>query len=89
MGLKLQRKRLYSLEGSGGTFNHVGLKVPCAGMSLSVMSLTSTSKNKTPVLGNAIPGYEPKTGEVGFLVSFQHRSMFSHINGKLSPRPFK
>ena len=26
---------------------------------------------------------------VRILVIFQHRTMFSHINGKLSPRPFE
>jgi len=33
--------------------------------------------------------YETKTREVRILVIFQHRFMFSHINGKLSPRPFE
>jgi len=48
-------------------------------------------KNRTPILGNAIPvfGYEPKAGVVRILVIFQGRPMFSHINGKLSPKPFE
>jgi len=32
-------------------------------------------------------GNETKTGVVRILVIFQRRPMFSHINGKLSPRP--
>ena len=34
-------------------------------------------------------GYETKTGVLRILVIFQHGPMFSHINGKLSPRPFQ
>jgi len=34
-------------------------------------------------------GCETKTGVVRFLTIFQHRHMFSPINGKLSPRPFE
>jgi len=34
-------------------------------------------------------GYEIKTGVVRILVIFQRRPMFSHIIGKLSPRPFE
>jgi len=34
-------------------------------------------------------GYENKTGFERILVIFQHRPMFSPINGKLSPRPFE
>jgi len=50
-----------------------------------------TLKIKTPVLGNAVPvlGWETKTGVVRILIIFQPRPMFSHINGKLSPRPFE
>ena len=51
------------------------------------------SKNKAPVLGKAIPvlGVKLKRGVVRILVIFLHRpcSLFSHINGKLSPRPFE
>jgi len=49
------------------------------------------SKNKTPVLRNAKPCFwcETKTGVLRILVIFQDRRMFSHINGKLSLRPFK
>jgi len=36
---------------------------------------------------NTCFGYETKTGVERILVIFQHRPMFSHINGKLSPRP--
>jgi len=32
---------------------------------------------------------ETKKGVVRILVIFQDRLMLSHINGKLSPRPFK
>jgi len=47
--------------------------------------------SKTPDLGNAIPVLvmKLKKGVVRILVIFQHRFMFSHINGKLSPRPFE
>jgi len=34
-------------------------------------------------------GCETKTGVGRILVIFQDRPMFSHINGKLSLRPFK
>jgi len=49
------------------------------------------SKNKNPGLGNSIPvlGMKPKGGVELILVIFQPRSMFSHINGKLSLRPFE
>jgi len=49
------------------------------------------NKNKTPILGKNIPllGCEIKTGVVRILVIFPHKPTFSHINGKLSPRPFE
>jgi len=49
------------------------------------------SKNKIPVSGNAVPvfGINLKQGWCLFLVIFQHRKMFSRINGKLLPKPFK
>jgi len=34
-------------------------------------------------------GYETKTRAVRISAIFQHRHMFSHINGKLSPRRFE
>jgi len=34
-------------------------------------------------------GCETNTEVVRSVVIFQHRPMFSHINGKLSPRPFE
>ena len=61
-------------------------------MSVSLCPKLVHCKNKTPVLGNARYtrfGYETKTGIVRILVIFQHRPMFSHINGKLSLRPFE
>jgi len=51
--------------------------------------LTLQSKNKTPVSGSSMPGWETKTGVVRISVIFQDRSMFRHISGKLSPRPIK
>jgi len=33
--------------------------------------------------------YETETGLERILVIFQRRPMFSHINGKLLPRPFQ
>jgi len=52
---------------------------------------TQHGKNKTPVLGNAVPNSdeEPKRVWLRTLEIFQDRPMFSHINGKLSPRPFE
>jgi len=49
------------------------------------------AENKAPVLGNAVPvlSMNLKWGEGRIFVNFQHRPMFSHINGKLSPRPFQ
>jgi len=38
---------------------------------------------------NTCFGCETETGVVRILVIFQDRTMFSHINGKLSPTPFK
>jgi len=48
------------------------------------------SENKMPVLVMLYRfGYETKTGVARILGSFQYRPMFSHINGKLSLRPFE
>ena len=46
-----------------------------------------SSKNKPPCFGvrPTCFGHETKTGVVHILVIFQHRPMFSHINGKLLP----
>jgi len=47
------------------------------------------SKNLTLISGSCLfCGCESKTGVAHILVTFQDRPMFSHINGKLSPRPF-
>jgi len=41
-------------------------------------------------MGNAVPGMGMiLTGVERILVIVQHTPMFNHINGKLSPTPFK
>jgi len=48
------------------------------------------SKNKTPYSGSYSSfRCETKTGVVRIFVIFQDKPMFSHTNGKLSPRPFE
>jgi len=48
------------------------------------------SKNKPSFWGVLhLFGYEAKTVIVRIFVIFQHRPMLSHIDGKLSPRPFE
>ena len=50
----------------------------------------STVKIKPPFWGmSTCFGYETKTGVVHILVIFQDKIMFSHIKGKLPPRPFE
>jgi len=45
---------------------------------------------KIPVSGSSVPVLgKTQSGVVRILGIFQDRPMFSHINGKLSPRPFK
>jgi len=48
------------------------------------------SENETPVLWGVLAyfGCENKTG-LRRLITFQDRPLFSHIYGKLSPRPFE
>ena len=55
----------------------------------SYVSIYTVAKN--PHFGACYTcfGYETKTGVMCISVSFQFRSMFSHFNGKLSPRPFE
>jgi len=53
----------------------------------SLKPLSTKKERKTWVWEYTCFGCETKTKVVRILVFFQHRHMFSHINGKLSPRP--
>ena len=56
----------------------------------SVIWLSFTVKTKPPFWEcYTCFGYETKTGLEDILVIFHRRPMFSHINGKLSARPFE
>jgi len=56
-----------------------------------IRSNQNTVKTKHTFQGVLYLGFccETKMGLVGVLVIFQDRPMFSHIDGKLSPRPFE
>jgi len=58
-------------------------------MSIADVYQMNTAKTISRFWGCYICGYDTKTGVVRILVIFQCGPMFSHINGKLSPRPFE
>jgi len=64
--------------------------LPSRAIAKHVMRHSSHRPNETPVLGFCyLFGHENKTGVVHILIIIQDRSRFSHINGKLSPKPFE
>jgi len=52
-------------------------------------TITQSKQNQFKGMLHTFFGYETKTGEERILVIFQDRPMFSHINGKISLRPFE
>jgi len=68
------------------TLGCYGLKRVFSGVSFTRYRGGIHNKTKTTFWGCF--GCETKTG-VRILVIFQDTPMFSHINGKLSPRPFE
>ena len=59
------------------------------GTDYSLLFCKYHSKIKTPFSDNAFPVLDVKPKRVWYVLFFQDRPMFSHINRKLSPRPFE
>ena len=67
--------------------NYIALSKSCFQLPAYLIEW-NRSKNKTPVIGYALPVLETKTKVVRILVIFQDRPMLSHIIWKVSARAF-